>query len=79
VIDVLLTTLTLVAAVPPSVTVAPDKKPVPVIVTAVPPAVVPDAGEVALTVGAGLLFCPLARKVATCITQSPELVVAEAS
>jgi hypothetical protein len=47
------TTFTFVAAVPPMVTVAPDKKPVPVIVTAVPPAVVPDAGEIPLTVGAG--------------------------
>ena len=49
-----LTTVTPVAAVPPKLTVAPDKKPVPVIVTAVPPAVVPETGEIALTVGAGL-------------------------
>ena len=53
VIDVLLTTVTLVAAVPPSVTVAPARKPVPVIVTGVPPAVVPDGGAIELTVGAG--------------------------
>ena len=52
-IDVLLTTVTLVAAVPPRVTVAPARKPVPVMVTAVPPAVVPDVGEIELTVGAG--------------------------
>jgi len=53
-IEVLLATLTPVAAVPPIVTVAPLKKPVPVIVTAVPPAVVPDVGEIAVTVGAAL-------------------------
>ena len=52
VIDVLLPTLTPVAAVPPIVTVAPDTKLVPVIVTGVPPAVVPDVGEIELTVGA---------------------------
>ena len=50
---VLPTTTTLVAAVPPIDTVAPLKKPVPLIVTAVPPAVVPDAGEMPVTVGAG--------------------------
>ena len=45
VIDVLLTTTTLVAAVPPNVTVAPAAKFVPVIVTAVPPAVGPLFGD----------------------------------
>jgi hypothetical protein len=54
VIDVLLPTTTPVAAVPPRVTVAPDWKPVPVIVTAVPPAVDPELGAIPLTVGAGL-------------------------
>jgi hypothetical protein len=54
VIEVLLTTVMLVAVVPPNVTVAPDRKPVPVIVIAVPPAVVPKVGEIAVTVGAGL-------------------------
>jgi hypothetical protein len=54
VIDLLLTTTTPVAAVPPKVTVAPDWKPVPVMVTAVPPAVGPELGAIALTVGAGL-------------------------
>jgi hypothetical protein len=53
-IVVALTTVTLVAAVPPIVTVAPASKFVPVIVTAVPPLVVPEFGEIALTVGAGL-------------------------
>jgi len=55
VIEVLLTTVTPVAAVPPRLTVAPAKKPVPVMLTVVPPAVVPEAGEIELTVGAGLL------------------------
>ncbi len=44
-----------VAATPPNVTVAPDSKPLPEIATEVPPAVVPDEGEipVMLTVGFG--------------------------
>jgi len=54
VILVPLTTTTLVAAVPPIVTVAPAPKSVPVIVTAVPPFVVPEFGEIALTVGGAL-------------------------
>jgi hypothetical protein len=44
-------TTTLVAAVPPNVTVAPVAKFVPVIVTAVPPAVDPLFGDTLLTVG----------------------------
>jgi hypothetical protein len=52
VIDMLLTTTTLVAAVLPNVTVAPDAKLVPVIVTAVPPDVVPPLGLTLLTEGA---------------------------
>ena len=48
---VLLTTTTFVAAVPPNVTVAPATKLVPVIVTAVPPAVEPPFGDTLLTVG----------------------------
>jgi hypothetical protein len=51
VIEVLLTTTTLVAAVLPNVTVAPDAKFVPVIVTAVPPAVGPVFGLTLVTVG----------------------------
>ncbi len=51
VIVVLFTTTTLVAAVPPNVTVAPEAKFVPVIVTAVPPAAGPLFGEAPLTVG----------------------------
>jgi len=48
---VLFTTTTLVAAVPPNVTVAPAAKLVPVIVTAVPPAVDPLFGDTLLGVG----------------------------
>ena len=51
VIVVLLTTTTLVAAALPNVTVAPATKFVPVIVTAVPPAVDPLLGLTLLTVG----------------------------
>lgn len=51
VMDVLLTTATLVAAAVPNVTVAPVTKLVPVIVTAVPPAVEPLFGETLVTVG----------------------------
>ena len=51
VIDVLLTTTTLVAAVPPNDTVAPVAKFVPVMVTAVPPPVGPLFGVTLLTVG----------------------------
>ena len=53
VIDVAETTLTPVPALPPNATVSPDAKPVPVIVTAVPPAAGPVAGESPLTAGAG--------------------------
>ena len=52
-ICVALTTLTPVAADPPTVAVAPAAKPVPVIVIGVPPAVGPDVGLTALTVGGG--------------------------
>ena len=48
---VLLTTVTPVAAVPANVTVAGAAKFVPVIVTGVPPPVVPLFGETLLTVG----------------------------
>jgi hypothetical protein len=51
VIWVPLTTTTLVAAVPPTVTVAPVAKFVPVIVTGVPPPVGPLFGDTAVTVG----------------------------
>jgi hypothetical protein len=51
VISVALTTTMLAAAVPPNVTVAPAAKFVPVIVTAVPPAVEPLLGDTLLTAG----------------------------
>jgi hypothetical protein len=51
VIVALFTTTTFVAAVPPNVTAAPAAKFVPVIVTAVPPAVDPLFGDTPLTVG----------------------------
>jgi hypothetical protein len=53
VIDVLLATVTPVAAVPPKVTVAPATKPVPVMVIPVAPSGVPLLGVTELTVGAG--------------------------
>ena len=53
VMEVLLTHVTLLAGVVPKVTVAPDTKPVPVMVTAVPPLAGPELGEIAVTVGAG--------------------------
>src|SRR4051812_14117436 len=53
VICVALTTTTLVAAEPPKVTVAPLLKPVPAIVTDVPPRVVPLGGVTEVTVTGG--------------------------
>ena len=53
VIEVLFTTVTVLAAVLPSFTVAPDRKPLPVMVTVVPPLTDPELGEIAVTVGAG--------------------------
>jgi hypothetical protein len=53
VILVELTTMTFVAAVPPMVTVAPVTKPVPVMVTPVPPAKGPLPGEIDVTYGGG--------------------------
>jgi hypothetical protein len=48
---VLLTTTTFVAAALPNVTVAPEAKFVPVIVTEVPPAATPLFGDTLVTVG----------------------------
>lgn len=53
VMEVGLATVTFVANVPPTRTVAPATKFVPLIVSTVPPAVGPLTGETALTVGAG--------------------------
>jgi hypothetical protein len=67
-IVVLLTTLTPVAAVPPTLTDAPAAKLVPVIVTVVPPGVGPAAGDTLPTVGAGAeaVYVKLAASVALC-------------
>ena len=54
VILVELTTMTFVAAVPPMVTVAPVTKPVPAMMTLVPPANCPALGEIDVTEGAGI-------------------------
>src|SRR5258706_1255790 len=54
-IEVAFANVTLVAEIPPMVTVAPAANPVPVIVTGVPPAVGPVAGEIPVTVGAALV------------------------
>jgi hypothetical protein len=69
VIVVLFVTTTFVAAVPPNVTVAPAAKFVPVIVTAVPPDVVPLFGLTLVTVSAGP---DTAANVTICITHAPE-------
>jgi hypothetical protein len=61
VIVVLFTTTTFVADPLPNVTVAPVAKFVPVIVTAVPPAVDPVFGLTLLTVGATTYVYPLVR------------------
>ena len=47
-----LTTVMPVAAAPPMVTAVAPVNPVPVMLTDVPPTVGPDAGEIAVTVGA---------------------------
>jgi hypothetical protein len=61
VIDVLLTTTTLAAAAEPNITVAPEAKFVPVIVTAVPPVVGPLFGLTPVTVGVPIYVNPFAR------------------
>ncbi len=63
---VLFSTVTLVAALAPNVTVAPAAKLVPVMVTAVPPLVGPVLGPIPVTVGVG---ADARTKVAICITQ----------
>jgi hypothetical protein len=76
--EVLLFTVTPVAVVPPSFTVAPGENPVPVMVTVAPPLTDPEFGVIAVTVGAGGEPCPLALKATICITQVPEVNVAVA-
>jgi hypothetical protein len=51
-----LATVTLVADVPPVVTVVPAGKPFPVRVTNVPPLVAPEVGEIVVTVGEGAVL-----------------------
>jgi hypothetical protein len=68
---VLFTTTTFVPAAAPNVTVAPAAKFVPVIVTAVPPAVDPLFGFTLLTVGGSV---PVGVRNATiCMIHCPEL------
>ena len=55
VIVVALTTFTLVAELPANITVAPATKLLPLRLTEVPPAVLPDCGLMELNVGAGLV------------------------
>ena len=69
---VLLTTVVLMASVPPNVADAPATKFVPVMVTEVPPLSVPEEGETDTTVGAPLVTTG-ASNVAICMTQGPEL------
>ena len=52
VISVALATITLVAATPPMVAVAPDANPEPVITTGVPPFTEPEFGLILVIVGA---------------------------
>lgn len=54
-IVLVLTTVNAAAAVDPKLTAVARAKPVPVIVTVVPPAVEPLAGVIAVTVGAGFV------------------------
>jgi len=65
---VLLTTVTPVAASPPTLTVAPAANPVPVIVIAVPPAIGPDAGATLPTVGAGAAYVNALASVPLCVS-----------
>ena len=58
--EVALTAVNVVTTVVPKVTAVTPVKPVPVMVTDVPPAVVPDAGEIAETTGAVTVVLPSA-------------------
>jgi len=71
VIVLLFGTATFVPAIPPNVTVAPVRKPVPVIFTDVPPLEGPELGEIPLTVNAGVdALWP--RNVAICVTHGAD-------
>src|SRR5204863_14288 len=66
VIVVALTPISPVAFVPPTLTVAPAPKPVPLIVIAVPPTVDPDGGATPVTVGAGARYVNAFARVPLC-------------
>jgi hypothetical protein len=70
VIVVVFTTTTLVAAVPPNVTVAPEAKFVPVIVTAVPPDAAPVLGDKLETTG-GPGFADVDFNATACMIHPP--------
>ena len=65
---VLLWKVTLVALFCPKDTVAPERKFVPVIVTTVPPAGQPIAGEIFVTVGTGYWYVKPFGRVAICVS-----------
>ena len=71
VIEVALTTFTLVAAAPPIVTTAPEEKFVPVIETDVPPDVLPLPGEIDVTVGAPFAPPPDFGKIVVSFLSAP--------
>ena len=71
VIWVPLVTTTFVAAAPPNATVAPAEKLVPVIVTAVPPAVDPLFGERLITAGGALPITGV-RNATICMIHGPD-------
>ena len=71
VIVVLFVTETFVAEAPPKETVAPGTKPVPVIVTDVPPFVVPLFGEIEDTVGAGVPNPPDSVRIVVSFLSAP--------
>src|SRR4051812_19499160 len=72
VIVVVSTTVTPVAALPPTLTVAPVTNPVPRIVRLVPPLVGPDAGVTLVTVGGGPVTVRLNAVV--CVTEAAAAV-----
>ena len=71
VIEVLLATLTLVAEIPPRLTIAPLTKLAPLMVTDVPPAVGPELGETALRVGAGEGGAPVFGRIVVSFFKAP--------
>src|SRR5688572_29911893 len=70
-IDVLPITFTEEAGVPPKLTVAPEAKPVPDIVTCIPPAVGPDAGDIPVMIGAVLGRDPKNSEILGAVEESP--------